>query len=125
MSIEKSDFKRCGNFKENKKIYEESLNVLEEDHNEIYKLYKSGDMCLRRMQQEKDPYYIYPNQLLTAEIIVLYWILHKLGHEGYEKRAMLLIAEMQSGKTGTYASVIYIICANDWLRNLLGITNIF
>jgi hypothetical protein len=115
---------RSGKFRENAKIYEETLNILEEDHPGIYKLYTSEDMCFRRMEKEKDPHYIHPNQLLTAKIIVLYWIMGKLGNGGYDKRAMLLIAEMQSGKTGTYASVIYIICANDWLRTLLGISNI-
>ena len=114
----KNDIKRFGKFGENNKKYKDLLNILDEDHKEIYEKINSDNICFRRIDKKNDPYYIYPNQLLSAKIIVLYWILHKLGNEGYDKRAICLIAEMQSGKTGTYASVIYIISANDWIRKL-------
>ena len=120
----KNDFTRCGKFGQNEKIYEELLSFLEEYETDIHTKFTSDDICFRRIDKKKDPHYIHPNQLLTAKIIVLYFILGKLCHEEYEKRAICLIAEMQSGKTGTYASVIYIICVNEWIRSLLGITNI-
>ena len=67
--------------------------------------------------------HIFDNQILVSKTIVLGYILSKLG-EPLHMRNTLLVAQMQSGKSGAFANVIYIIMENDWIRRLLNINYI-
>lgn len=75
------------------------------------------DECISKVRLTDDKlskYYVFDNQIETAKNIIYNFYLKS-------DRWCLLFAEMQSGKSGTFFSVPYIISRNDILINKLGI----
>lgn len=68
----------------------------------------------RRASNVKDKWFVFDNQIETAKTIIYNFYIR-------ENRWCLLFAEMQSGKSGTFFSVPFIISRNQALINTLGI----
>ena len=95
----------------NETIYGNLLDELkkfdDENHTDYHDQFNK--VRYRRIDHDDDDNYIHDNQLLAANMCVLYFILGKiLKSNDYYKRGLSLIAEMQAGKTGTYSSIIFI-----------------
>lgn len=61
----------------------------------------------RRTNDIKDKWYVYDNQIETAKEIIY-------NFYSKQNRWCLLFAEMQSGKSGTFFSIPYIISRNSY-----------
>lgn len=75
---------------------------------------KINGLTLRLTEDEKSAYYVYDNQIESALNII----------DNFKKgnRWCLLMAQMQSGKSGTFFSVPYIISRNENISDELGIS---
>lgn len=89
------------------------MNITEID-DRIKALFDESVKTTRRIQDTDDDFYVYDNQIETAKEII---------YNFYTKssRWNLLFAEMQSGKSGTFFSIPYIISKNKILIDKLGI----
>lgn len=74
---------------------------------------------LNRTDNIKDVAHVYDDQILASLNIINNMLLSKT--DSSFSRYMMLFADMQSGKTGVIANVIYILESNDELREYLGI----
>lgn len=88
-------------------------------NNEIIALFSNlSNDDLRFNKDITSEYYIHDNQINSAKQIILSWL---LNNDDNNNRHSILLAKMQSGKTGVFMSLIYILTKYDNIRNYFGI----
>jgi hypothetical protein len=78
---------------------------------------------MRHIQDKEDSFYIYDTTLVTCKKLLLSMILCKLIPDQY-KRKYLILAEFQTGKSGIFSNLVYMIFRNQWIRELLGLRHV-
>ena len=101
--------------------YEQLRNFLydydKDNHTHYLESFEHGTTW-RLVESKTNKTYVKDKQLKTMKILLLYIILSKLNPDQFE-RSYILFAEFQSGKSGIFSNLIFVIFNNDWIRTLL------
>lgn len=110
-----------GSFLTYEEVYEQFVLMMP---SEIVEEWESSKFQKTTDTDNKDAI-VYPYQVEISKTIVLTMLMNKMhGDTELYRKAMLLMAEMQSGKSATFLNVVFIIKHNGWIHQTLGIRNI-
>jgi hypothetical protein len=93
--------------------------TLKEIDEELYSKFKK-DTLFKHTNDRENEFYVRKNQLKTCKKIVILMLLSKIDPENF-KQAYILFAEMQTGKSGIFTNVCFIVFRNNWIREKLGL----
>jgi hypothetical protein len=97
--------------------YKTLKGILREKNQDIFQKFKK-DTLYRHTNDRENDYYIRNNSLKTCKKILILMLLSKIDPENY-RQAYILFAEMQTGKSGIFTNVCFIIFRNQWIREFL------